>query len=283
MAAFGLALLWTAAAGAAPAFDVAAWDRPMAPFHVAGPIYYVGTAELGVYLIATPGGEVLIDGGMQSTVPQIEANIRTLGFDIREVRLILNSHAHFDHAGGIAQLKRDSGARFDASAGDTPILERGNITWGPSAGVHFAPVEVDRIVRDGEAVDVGGARLVAHLTPGHTPGCTTWTLPFVENGARHTAVFYCSTTVAGNPLVGNTAYPAIVADYRASFAKLKTLKADTFLAPHAGMFHPAEKLARRRPGGPNPFIDPEEFQAFVAASEKDFEAELARQRQAAGK
>jgi metallo-beta-lactamase class B len=253
------------------------WSHPQKPFRIAGNIYYVGTSELASFLIVSPQGDVLIDGTLEQTAPQIEANIKALGFKLSEVKLILNSHAHFDHAAGIAQIKKDSGAQFDASAGDKPTLERGYIDYGPSAPVQFPPVHVDHVVRDGETVGFGDARLTAHLTPGHTPGCTTWTMPVVENSAQHTALFICSVTVASNPLVNNTAYPQIVSDYRASFAKLKTLHADIFLGPHVEFFDMRRKLAARKAGGPNPFIDPNEFGAFVAQAQKDFEKELVRQ------
>ncbi|HWA29853.1 MAG TPA: subclass B3 metallo-beta-lactamase [Rhizomicrobium sp.] len=278
-------LLSIASAGAQSGFDamIANWSRPQAPFRVIGNIYYVGTAELASYLIVSPQGDVLIDGTLQQTAPQIEANIKALGFRLSDVKLILNSHAHFDHAAGIAQIKKDSGARFDASAGDAPILERGYITYGPSAPVHFPPVKVDHIVQDGETVGFGAAKLTAHLTPGHTPGCTTWTMPVTENGVTHHAVFICSVTVAGNPLVNNTIYPQIGADYRASFARLKQMQADVFLGPHVEFFDMQKKLAARKAGGPNPFIDAKEFQAFVAQAEQDFDKDLAQQEAAAKK
>ena len=261
---------------------IADWSHPQTPFRIAGNIYYVGTSELASYLIVSPKGDVLIDGTLQQTAPQIEQNIRTLGFKLSDVKLILNSHAHFDHAAGIAQIKKDSGAQFDASAADKPTLERGHINYGPSEFVYFPPVTVDHVVQDGETVGFDGARLTAHLTPGHTPGCTTWTMPVVDGGVRHTALFICSVTVAGNPLVNNSAYPQIVSDYRTSFAKLKTLHADIFLGPHVEFFDMQKKLAARKAGGPNPFIDAKEFPAFVAQAESDFDKELARQ-QAGGK
>jgi metallo-beta-lactamase class B len=267
-------LLATAPAPEPFAASRAVWNKPQAPFRIAGNIYYAGTYDLGVYLIVTPKGDILIDGGLPESADQIEKHIAALGFKLRDIKILLNSHAHFDHAGGLARIKRDSGAVLYASAADTPILQSGHITFGPSAVAQFPPVHVDRIVADGETVSLGDATLTAHLTPGHTPGCTTWTMPVTDDGAAHNAVFDCSTTVAGNPLVGNKQEPNIVAEYRASFAKLKTLKADIFLGPHASFFHPREKLAARKPHAPNPFIDPNEFQAFNAASEKDFDEAL---------
>ncbi|HXL99707.1 MAG TPA: subclass B3 metallo-beta-lactamase [Rhizomicrobium sp.] len=263
------------------AAERAAWNQQMAPFRIIDDVYYVGTADLAVYLIVTPRGDILLDGGLPESADLVERNIAALGFQVSDIKILLNSHAHFDHAGGLAQIKRDSGATLYASRADTPILEQGYIEFGPSQIVHFPPAVVDRGVSDGQQIELGETVLTAHLTPGHTPGCTTWTMPVVEDNRHHNVVFYCSTTVAGNPLVGNAAQPQIVSQYRGSFAKLKTLTADVFLAPHASMFNPQKKLAARKPGAPNPFVDKKEFQAFVAASERDFETELARQKAAA--
>jgi metallo-beta-lactamase class B len=256
----------------------AKWTKPVAPFHIIGNIYYVGTADLAAYLIHTDDGDILIDGTLKQNVPLIERNIATLGFKVSNIKILLNSHAHYDHAAGLAALKHDSGAVLYASAKDAPILESGRIDFGPTASDPFPPVKVDKIVKDDETIELGGTKLTMHLTPGHTPGCTSWTMPVSEDGAAHTAIFYCSTSVAGNPLVNNKAYPQIASDYEASFAKLRTIKADVFLAPHAQFYHPLQKLALRKKGGPNPFVDPGELQRFVAASQHDFEAELAKQK-----
>lgn len=258
----------------------AEWTAPQKPFRVIGNVYYVGTQDLAVYLITSPGGDVLIDGALAETVPQIEKNISALGFRLADIKLILNTHAHFDHAAGIARLARDTGAQVDASAGDAPTLERGAISFGPTASTKFPPVKVDHIVHDGEVVGVGDIRLTAHLTPGHTPGCTSWTLPVVENGRTYQVIDMCSVSVAGNPLVNNKEYPQIVSDYRSSFAKLKARHADVFLGPHAGFFDLQKKLAARKAGKPNPFIDPTALPRFIARAEEAFDKELARQRAA---
>lgn len=280
--AFLLAGMSSAAAGSLT--DARAkWVAPQTPFRVIGNIYYVGTQELAAYLIRTPEGEILIDGTLPETASQVERNIATLGVPLSAVKILLNSHAHYDHAGGLATLKADTGATLYASAGDAPILERGHIDYGPTKDVDFPPVHVDHVFKDGETVALGGTVLTAHVTPGHTPGCTSWTMPVREAGKTHTVIFYCSTTVAGNPLVGNTAHPAIVSEYEHAFAVLKTLHADVFLAPHASFYDPPRKLAEREAGNANAFIDPKEFQAFVAASKADFEEELVKQKSAAPK
>jgi metallo-beta-lactamase class B len=253
------------------------WNKPRAPFHVIGNIYYVGMAGVSVFLITTPKGHILTDGGLPESVESIEQNIQTLGFKLADVKIILNSHAHFDHSGGLAKLKADTGAKFYASTGDKPFLESGHIPYGPSAKIDTAPVHVDRAMQDGESFRLGGVNLTANVTPGHTKGCTNWTMPLTDKGEKHKVMFFCSITVAGNPLVGTPAYPTIVDDYRASFARLKAMQADIFLAPHGDQFSMEEKIAKMQPGAPNPFIDAGEKDRVVAGMEKDFDRQLARQ------
>lgn len=253
------------------------WNKPHKPFHVIGNIYYVGAAGVSAFLITTPQGHILTDGALPESVTQIEANIKTLGFKLSDIKILLNSHAHFDHSGGLAKLKADTGAKFYASAPDKPILESGHITFGPAADADSVPVKVDKVVADGGAVSLGGVTLTAHITAGHTPGCTSWTTSVKDGSATRSVLFFCSMSVAGNPLVGNKAYPKIVSDYRASFAKLKSMKTDVFLAPHSGQFAMDEKLAKVKSGAPNPFVDPAELPRFIAKAEKDFQAELVRQ------
>ena len=268
-------------ASAAQAQVPAEWTTPQKPFRIIGNTYYVGTEDLAVYLIASPKGDVLIDGALVETVPQIEKNIAALGFKLSDIKLIVNTHAHYDHAAGLAQLKKATGAKFDASAADKPILETGTISFGPTASTHYPPVKVDHVVKDGETVSAGDVRLTAHLTPGHTPGCTSWTWNETEGGKTYKVIDICSVSVAGNPLVNNKAYPRIVDDYRASIARLKAMQADVFLAPHAQFYDPQGKEASRKPGGPNPFVDPTALQSFMTKAKAAFETELARQEAAA--
>jgi metallo-beta-lactamase class B len=258
------------------------WNKPMAPFHVIGPIYYVGMADVSAFLIDTPQGLILTDGGLPESAPQIEAHIKALGFKLSDVHILLNSHAHFDHAGGLAALKRDTHAQFYASAADKPFLESGRITFGPSAVPEddFPPVKVDHVVADGDTVTLGGITLTAHLTPGHTPGCTSWSMPVRDGNTTLSALFFCSITTGGNPLVDNKPYPAIAADFKASFARLKTMPVDILLAAHGDQMHLDAKLAAlnaKTPGAPNPFVDPKEFPVLIARMEKSFNAELAKQ------
>lgn len=280
-----LAVLAALVAMPAQAQSPAAWTTPTEPFKIAGNLYYVGTAGIGAYLITTPQGHILIDGAMPGSAKDIEASITKLGFAPSEVKVLLNTHAHFDHAGGLAELKRDTGAKLAASAGDKIALETGKYPGSEEVkAFDFAPVKVDRALEDGETLSMGGIALTAHLTPGHSAGCTTWTFPVMIDGVSRQAMIYCSTSVAANRLVSKTKgpqYPGIVADYEQSFAKLKTMKADVFLAPHAEQFGMTEKRAALAAGGPNPFIDPGLLQKTVAASEKAFREELAKQQDAA--
>ena len=253
------------------------WNKPQKPFHVIGNIFYVGMAGVSAFLVVTPDGDILTDGGLPESAPFIEKNIQALGFKLSDVKILLNSHAHFDHSGGLAQLKRDTGAKLYASARDTPILESGHIDYGPAAEVDSVPVHVDHVVQEGGTVSLGGVTLTAHVTPGHTPGCTNWTMPLTEAGLTHHVLFFCSITAGGLPLAGKNARPHLVEQFRASFAKLKTMDADIFLAPHGVQFSLAEKLAKLKPGVPNPFIDAGEFHRVVAGMEKDFDKELAKQ------
>lgn len=247
-----------------------AWNQPMKPFRVIGNVYYVGVSGVSSFLITTPKGLILLDGGLPESAPLIEKNIAALGFKLSDVKYLLNSHAHFDHSGGLAELKRLSGAQLVASRRDSNALTEGKDNSYP-------PVKVDRAIDDQATVQLGDVTLTAHLTPGHTRGCTTWTTLVSENGKTYNVMFFCSTTVAGNRLVNNTEYPQIVSDYRQSFTKLKKLSCDVFLAPHGEFFHLAEKQKKISAGGPNPFIDPTEFSAFIKQSEQDFERELKEQ------
>lgn len=272
-------------ATSAAAQSPASWSTPTPAFRMADNLYYVGTEGLSSFLITTPKGHILIDGTVPAGAKMIEANIKALGFKLSDVKILLNTHAHFDHSGGLAELKRDTGARLEASAGDRQALETGTYVGSEDVkAFDFPPVKVDRVLSDGDKVNLGGATLTAHITPGHTAGCTTWTFPVTVKGQKHEAVLYCSTSVAANRLVSKTKgpqYPGVVADYRKAFAKLKTIKADFFLAPHGEQFGLEAKRAKLDPDAPSPFVDPGELARVVARSEADFETQLAKQTEAA--
>lgn len=257
------------------------WNEPYEPFTVIGNIHYVGTAGVSSFLITTPDGHFLLDGILPQTVPQIAANIRALGHDLRDVKVLLNSHAHFDHAGGLAGLQRLSGAAMVASAADKPVLEAGDISYGPSSGMRFPPIRVDRVIGDGESLTLGGVTLTAHMTPGHTEGCTSWSMEVTgAEGARHTAFFHCSATVAGQSLAPES-YPGMVEAFRSTFARVREMRADVFLANHENFFDLDARRERLRAGDANAFVDADALGAFNAELEAAFEAELARQQAAA--
>jgi metallo-beta-lactamase class B len=257
--------------------DAAAWNAEFAPFTVIGNIHYVGTAGVSAFLITTPDGHFLIDGGLAQSAPAIIRHIDALGHHVADVKYLLNSHAHADHAGGLARLQRASGAEMVASEGDRAALEAGRIGYGPSADWAFPPVRVDRVIGDGETLTLGGVTLTAHLTTGHTQGCTSWSMDVRgADGAAHRAFFHCSATVAGHSLVP-PAYPGIVENYRATFARTRGIEADVFLANHDGFFGLAAKRARQIAGDANAFVDSGELQRFNARMEAAFVAELSRQ------
>jgi metallo-beta-lactamase class B len=258
----------------------AEWNQPIEPFRIIGNIYYVGVTGVASYLIATPKGHVLLDGGLPETAPIIEKNIASLNFRIQDVKYLLNSHAHYDHCGGLAALKRVSGAQVVASRADAEVLESGRQKNYSIPDSLFPRVKVDRLIGSGETVELGGATLTAVLTPGHTKGCTTWTMRVQELGKTYQVVFYCSTSVPGYPLVDNPRYPDIVSDYEQSFTLLRQLPCDVFLAPHGSFFRLTEKRAQMAQGGPNPFIDPSELRSWVDQSEQEFQKALKAQQAA---
>jgi metallo-beta-lactamase class B len=249
------------------------WNKPAEPFRIAGNVYYVGTQGLAAYLIADPKGHVLIDGGLPESAALIAANIRALGFKLTDVRFLLINHAHLDHMGGLAELKRLTGATLVASRRDKADLETGRVAGRPTFAA-APPVKVDRAIGDGATLRLGATRLRAHLTPGHTRGCTSWAL----ESAKGTFLFACSLTVAGQNLLDDPAYPKAAADFRATFAKLKRLRADYFLNFHPDFFDLAGKRARMAAGAPDPFRDPGELARQTVQAERAFEAELAKQR-----
>jgi metallo-beta-lactamase class B len=261
-------------------------NRPFPPLRVVGNVYYVGAVDVSSFLITTPGGHILIDTGFESTVPQIRAGVKKLGFKFEDVKLLLSSHAHVDHVGGHALVKELTGAQILMSEADAAVLARGGrgdfLPVGGEA-VAYKAVKADRLVRDGEIVTLGGVSLTAHLTPGHTRGCTTWTMKAEENGRSYDVVFFGSTTLLpGVRLAGNPEYPTIADDYRATFRTLRSLPCDVFLAPHGSMFGLAEKAQKKAAGAPaNPFIDPAGYRTCLDRAEASFLRRLAREQKAA--
>lgn len=277
---FSVVAVLLAFAAPAAAQDDPKWMEPIAPFRIADGLYYVGSRDLAAYLLdGGKDGLVLLDAGLPDFAPRVLANIRALGFDPKRVRILLNTHGHYDHAGGLAAIKAETGARFLASEADTPLLERGgtrDFAYGDD--VPYPPVQVDGTIRDGQTVRLGTAKLTAHLTPGHTKGCTSWTIPVRIGGRIRTALVNCSISAPGYTLVGNAAYPNIVADYRASFAKLRSLPCDLSLAGHGSLFGLDAKRAKVASDA-NAFVDPSGCRAVVDAAETRFNAQIAEEKQ----
>ncbi|HEV2273923.1 MAG TPA: subclass B3 metallo-beta-lactamase [Acidobacteriaceae bacterium] len=257
------------------------WTQPFPPFRIIGNVYYVGSKGLASYLITTSQGDILINSSFEKNVPMIQSSIEKLGFHFSDVKILLISHAHDDHDAGSAMVKERTHAQYMVMAGDVPVVESGgksDFQYGGSPKNLYPPVKVDRVLHDGDQVKLGSVVLTAHLTPGHTRGCTTWTMQVVQGGKRYNVVIVGSPNVnPGYKLVNNAKYPQIAQDYERTFRALEALPCDVFLGAHGDYFGLEAKYARMQKGGPNPFIDPAGYKAFVAEKEQDFQAKLKEQ------
>lgn len=257
------------------------WNKPVEPFRIVGNVYYVGASEVTSFLITTSKGHVLIDSGYAETVPQIRKNVAKLGFKLTDIKYLLNTQAHYDHAAGLAELKRLTKAKMIASVLDKIGLEEGDkndFAWGDKYA--FEPVKVDRTIRDGEEVTLGGIKLRAMITPGHTPGATMWLLNAKEGSKMYQVAFVSSASIPGYTLLDNIKYPSIIADYEKTFLKMKRLNPDVFLGSHGSFFNLLEKAEKVRSNpASNPFIDPAGYKAYVERSRSNFLAQLSKERQ----
>lgn len=265
------------AASAQDAHDRIEWNRAVEPFTIVDNLHYVGVEGVSAFLITTPEGHILIDGGLPESPPLIMASIRALGFDPADVKVLLNSHAHFDHAGGLSELKAATGARLIASEGDRRALESGRHVGLANYEGFFPAISVDRTVQDGDTVELGGTVLTARVTPGHTAGCTSWSLPVRRDGETLSVLFFCSASVAGATLVNNTEYPGIVKDFRSTFDRLDAMPVDILLANHPGLADLFERRERQEAGDADAFIDGEALASLSHDLRAAFEANLARQ------
>jgi metallo-beta-lactamase class B len=256
--------------------DNPSWTAPQEPFRIYGNTWYVGPRGLGVFLITSGSGHALIDGGVPGSASLIEANVKKLGMDLHDIKWILNSHAHMDHAGDIARLALDTGAEVIAGAPDTPLLERGGRD-DPQYGDRFTfpAVHVARTVADRERLRLGDLVLVAHATPGHTRGNTTWTWMSCEGKRCLHLVDVGSLSAPGFNLLGN---PKLLEDFRHSFAVVASLPCDIPLAPHPGMVDFWARVARRAQGDANALMDPAGCRGYAEFARKSFEDKLAKQR-----
>lgn len=251
------------------------WNKPFPAHKIIGNMYFVGSEQLGSFLITTPEGHILINSDYEETVPVIRAAVEKLGFKFSDIKIILGSHAHPDHMSGDALLKQLTGAAVMAMEQDVPALN--NIR--PGGKEH----PIDRVLHDGDTVVLGGTTLVAHLTPGHTKGCTTWTFKTVDDGKTYDVVIVGSLSLNAANLGDNPAYPNIREDFIRSFKVMRSLPADVFVGSHNGFYQMAQKHARLEKGETNPFIDPAGYKALIDTSEKAFLDRLAELKAAGGR
>jgi metallo-beta-lactamase class B len=257
------------------------WTEPFPQFRIAGNLYYVGSKGLASYLITTPAGHILINSDLEANVPLIRASVEKLGFKFSDIKILLISHAHFDHDAGSAMIKEITGAKYMVMDADVPVVESGGKSdfQYSTAEFLYRPAKVDRVLHDGDEVKLGGAKLVAHLTPGHTKGCTTWAMKVTEGGKTRNIVIVGSPNVnPGYKLIGNALYPGIAEDYERTFRVLNSLRCDYFLGAHGNYFDMETKYTRWKEGIASAFIDPEGYKNYVAERERAFRAELAKQR-----
>jgi metallo-beta-lactamase class B len=258
-----------------------AWTAPQTPYRVIGDVYYVGSKDLASFLITTPQGHILINSNLASSVPMIRRNVEALGFRFSDIKILLISHAHFDHAAGSAEIKRLTHARYMVMDADVPVVESGgrdDFALGNKTEYRFPETKVDRVLHDGDEVRLGNAVLVAHLTPGHTKGCTTWTMKVSDGGRVYNVVIVGSANVLSSyKLVGDAAYPKMAQDFESTFRTLKALPCDVFLGAHGSYYGMLRKFDEMKAGAANPFIDPAGYQSYVAQKDQEFLAELAKQ------
>lgn len=269
------------------------WTTPIAPFRITDNLYYVGSEDLASYLVVTPKGNILINANLASSPPQIRASVEKLGFHWSDTRILLNSQAHYDHIGGAAEVIRQTHAKNMVMDGDVGVVETGARTdfLSPSPNIlTYAPVQVDRVLHDGDTVSLGNVTLTAHKTAGHTRGCTTWTmrshLPGEPVGTMRNIVIvggvgfwseYHFVATPGRPV----SYPGIAQDFQHAFSELRALPCDVFLGAHGGYFDMLTKLKRYPQAGPRVFIDPAGYKEFVADAQETFRKVLSEQQAAA--
>jgi metallo-beta-lactamase class B len=256
------------------------WNQPVKPFRIIGNIYYVGASEVSSFLITTANGHILLDSGFAETVPLIAEGVTQLGFKMEDIKVLINSHAHYDHAAGLAQLKRLTGAQLALSEADAAIVAnggKGDFQWGDR--FTYEPAIADRILKDKDRVELAGATMTARITPGHTKGCTTWLMKVTDDGRTYDVVFIGSTTAPDYKLIDNPGYPNIASDYEYTFKLLRSLPCDVFLGPHGSFFNLKEKAKRLARGErPNPFIQKAGYRRFLDRTEKDFIELLSKQK-----
>jgi len=270
------------------------WTTALPPFQIADNLYYVGSQDLAAYLVTTPAGNILINANLESSPPQIRASVEKLGFKWAETKVLLNGQAHFDHMAGAAQILRETGAKNMVMEGDADAVESGGRTdffASTRAGPPYPRAKVDRILRDGETVELGGVKLTAHKTAGHTRGCTTWTLPVhlpgeptdrMRNAVIVGGIMFWSDFRLIDGGGEKASYPGIAEDFARTFRVLRSLPCDIFIGAHGSYFDLKSKLPRLEKEGPKVFLDAAGYKEFVAKGQAAFEAALKKEQEAAG-
>lgn len=256
-------------------------NQPIEPFKIVGNVYYVGASDVTSYLITTPKGHILIDSGFEETVPQIKANIAKLGFKLEDIKILLLNHAHYDHCGGLAEMKKLTNARLYASPPDAKVLEDGgksDFRFGGDPAFSFTPVKPDEILKDGQEIKLGGTTLKTYFTFGHTKGATSWTTDVTENKKKYKVAFVSSLTTLDYALNENPKYPNVKSDFMKTFATLEKLKPDVVLSSHGQFFELTEKAEKVRSGAAtNPFISPKDYTDLIAYMKKAFNDKLQKE------
>jgi metallo-beta-lactamase class B len=260
------------------------WTKPLPAHRIVGNVYYVGTDDLACYLITTRAGNILINTGVESSAPMIRSSIESLGFKLQDTKILLATHAHTDHVGGMAEMKRLTGAKFLASEAEVELLEDGGASdyLFTEARFRFAPVKVDGKLKDGQKVSLGGTELTVYSHPGHTRGAASYGLTVAENGRSYRVLIANMGSInPGTVLIGNKKYPQIADDYARTFREQKKLECDIFLASHAGQYGLHNKWKPGQAYSPDTFVDPAGYQAAVARAEAAYLDWLAKEKEPA--
>lgn len=257
------------------------WTKPFPPFRMIGNVYWVGTYDLSSYLITTPAGHILINTGLAASVPQIKSGVEQLGFKLSDIKILTATHGHFDHVAGLAELKRLTGARVMMSEPDAELLESGaksDFRFGDDPGARFEPVPVDRKLKNGETIELGGVVLTAHLHAGHTKGATSFTFEVHDNNRTYrVGIVNMASINPGVRVSGMPKFPNIAQAYAQTFHDQKEMKIDVWLASHAAQFSMHKKYQPGDTYNPDRFVDPQGFQAAVAQLEKTYRDQLAKE------
>jgi len=257
----------------------AEWTTPFPAHRVIGNLYAVGMADLGVFLITTPAGHILINTGLADSTAPIQANIERLGFELKDVRVLLTMQAHFDHTGALAEIKALTGAEMWATEKDARVLADGGASdpqFGECTDFRFAPVHVDRVLHDGEVIEFGGMRITTHLHPGHTEGSASYGFTHRENGRDYRVLIANMGSInEGKKLLKDPTYPGVAEDFATTFARQKALPVDVWVAAHGSQYRLQEKYREGQPYSPETFVDPEGFLAAVTELEQRYRAQLA--------